>query len=58
MAARRIVVGVSGGIAAFKSASLVSKLVQNGHQVRVALTPAALQFVGPATFSALCGWAP
>lgn len=56
--ARRIVVGVSGGIAAFKSAGLVSKLVQAGHQVQVALSPSALQFIGPATFAALCKSAP
>jgi phosphopantothenoylcysteine synthetase/decarboxylase len=58
MTARRIVVGISGGIAAFKSAALVSRLVQEGHEVRVALTPSALEFIGPATFAALCKFAP
>lgn len=58
MATRRIVVGISGGIAAFKSAALVSRLVQDGHDVRVAMTPSALQFIGPATFAALCRFAP
>lgn len=54
----RIVVGIAGGIAAFKVASVVSRLVQAGHAVDVVLTENAHQFVGPATFSALCGKAP
>lgn len=54
----RIVVGVTGGIAAFKVAATVSKLVQAGHSVDVVLTENAHQFVGPATFAALCGRAP
>lgn len=55
---KRIVVGISGGIAAFKVAMLVSRLVQQGHTVSVALTASALKFVGEATFSALCGQDP
>jgi len=58
MTAARIVVGIAGGIAAFKVASAVSKLVQGGHSVDVVLTENAHQFVGPATFAALCGRAP
>ena len=54
----RIVVGISGGIAAFKTATLVSRLVQQGETVSVVMTEAALQFVGPATFSALCSSQP
>jgi phosphopantothenoylcysteine decarboxylase/phosphopantothenate--cysteine ligase len=54
----RLVVGVGGGIAAFKSAALVSRLVQQGHQVRVAMTRGAAQFVAPATFAALSGQQP
>jgi len=50
----RVVVGISGGIAAYKSAALVSRLAQRGSDVTVVLTDAAQQFVGPATFSALC----
>jgi len=50
---RRIIVGVSGGIAAYKSADLVSKLVQSGIEVQVVMTTAATHFVGPATFQAL-----
>ncbi len=58
MTAARIVVGIAGGIAAFKVAATVSKLVQAGHSVDVVLTENAHQFVGPATFAALCGRAP
>ncbi|GAB5402535.1 MAG: phosphopantothenoylcysteine decarboxylase [Aureliella sp.] len=52
---RKVVVGVGGGIAAFKTAGLVSKLVQSGHAVDTVLTNSATQFIGPATFTALCG---
>lgn len=58
MTSARIVVGIAGGIAAFKVAATVSKLVQAGHSVDVVLTDNAHQFVGPATFAALCGRAP
>lgn len=54
----RIVVGVSGGIAAFKTAALVSRLVQLGEAVSVVMTESAQQFVGQATFSALCNSQP
>jgi phosphopantothenoylcysteine decarboxylase len=50
---RELIIGVSGGIAAFKSAALVSSLVQNGHGVTVVMTRAARKFIGPATFRAL-----
>ncbi len=55
MNGREIVVGVTGGIAAFKTAALVSQLVQAGAGVTVVTTAAAEQFVGPATFAALTG---
>ena len=45
---RTIIVGVSGGIAAYKSADLVSKLVQGGFDVQVVMTAAATHFVGVA----------
>lgn len=51
----RIVVGVGGGIAAYKACSLVRKFTESGHEVRVVPTEAALQFVGRATFEALSG---
>lgn len=50
---KRIVLGVCGGIAAYKAADLVSKLTQAGAQVDVILTERATQFVTPLTFSAL-----
>lgn len=48
-----VVVGVCGGIAAYKTAALVSALVQRGAGVTVAMTAAARHFVGPLTFEAL-----
>ncbi|MGH7496206.1 MAG: bifunctional phosphopantothenoylcysteine decarboxylase/phosphopantothenate--cysteine ligase CoaBC [bacterium] len=50
---KKIVVGVSGGIAAYKSCELVRELRRRGAQVRVVMTPAARQFVGTVTFAAL-----
>ncbi|MEX2175936.1 MAG: flavoprotein [Pirellulaceae bacterium] len=55
MNGREIVVGVTGGIAAYKTAALVSRLVQAGAGVTVVTTVVAEQFVGPATFAALTG---
>lgn len=55
MSGDKVIVAVTGGIAAYKSAVLVSRLVQDGHSVRVVMTPAATKFVGPATFAALTG---
>ena len=52
---REIVVGISGGIAAYKTAMLVSRLVQSGAGVTVVMTKAAERFVGSATFAALSG---
>ena len=52
---REILIGVSGGIAAYKSAALVSDLVQSGIGVSVVMTRSAMKFVGPATFRALTG---
>ncbi len=52
---RRILIGVCGGIAAYKTASVVSRLVQGGADVTVLMTSAATRFVGPLTFQALSG---
>jgi len=52
---RSIVVGIGGGIAATKVATVVSRLVQKGHSVSTVLTAGGSRFVGPATFTALCG---
>jgi phosphopantothenoylcysteine decarboxylase/phosphopantothenate--cysteine ligase len=51
----RIVLGVSGGVAAYKAALLLRLLTEAGHDVRVVPTPGALNFVGAATFEALSG---
>ena len=50
---RRIFVGVTGGIAAYKTAMLVSRLAQRGAEVTVAMTEAATHFITPLTFQAL-----
>jgi phosphopantothenoylcysteine decarboxylase len=55
MTGHEIVVGVTGGIAAYKTAALVSQLVQAGSGVTVVMTAAAERFVGRATFAALTG---
>lgn len=52
---KRIVVGVAGGIAAYKACSLIRLFTEAGHQVRVIPTESALNFVGAATFEALSG---
>lgn len=52
---REIIVAVCGGIAAYKVADVVSKLVQLGAGVTVAMTREAQKFVGPLTFEALSG---
>jgi phosphopantothenoylcysteine decarboxylase/phosphopantothenate--cysteine ligase len=52
---RAILLAVGGGIAAYKSAMLCSRLVQAGHDVRTAMTKSAEQFIGAATLAALSG---
>jgi len=52
---KHIVLGVSGGIAAYKSCDLVSRLKKRGAQVRVVLTKHACEFVPPLTFETLSG---
>jgi phosphopantothenoylcysteine decarboxylase/phosphopantothenate--cysteine ligase len=56
LAGARIVLGVSGGIAAYKAADLCSQLVHAGAQVRVAMSRNAPEFVAPLTFEALSGY--
>ena len=51
----RIIVGITGGIAAYKTCTLVSRLAQAGAQVTVAMTESATRFVTPLTFQALSG---
>ena len=55
MQRKRIIVGVAGGIAAYKAATVVRQLTEAGHSVRVVPTESALKFVGAATFEALSG---
>lgn len=50
---KRVLVGIGGGIAAYKSCDLVSKLFQGGAEVRCVLTESARQFVAPLTFATL-----
>ncbi|MFG2881000.1 bifunctional phosphopantothenoylcysteine decarboxylase/phosphopantothenate--cysteine ligase CoaBC [Streptomyces sp. NPDC048297] len=51
----RVVLGVSGGIAAYKACELLRRFTESGHDVRVVPTASALHFVGAATWSALSG---
>ena len=53
--APRVVLGVAGGIAAYKACELLRRLTESGHRVRVIPTESALNFVGAATFEALSG---
>lgn len=55
MDCKRVVVGVSGGIAAYKACTVVRQHIDAGHEVRVIPTESALRFVGTATFEALSG---
>ncbi len=51
----KILLGVTGGIAAYKACELTSLAVKAGHEVQVILTPNAARFVGPLSFEALSG---
>ncbi len=55
MNGRELLIGVTGGIAAYKTAALVSQLVQAGAGVTVVMTRSATRLVGPKTFEALTG---
>lgn len=55
MKGKRIILGVTGGIAAYKAAELARFLVRNGAETRVAMTKNAAKFVAPLTFEALTG---
>ena len=52
---KKILLGVTGGIAAYKSADLIRQLIKAGAEVRVVMTPAATEFVQPLTYQALSG---
>ncbi len=55
LGAERVLLGVTAGIAAYKVCELASLLTKQGYDVRVVMTPAAKEFVGPLTFAALTG---
>ncbi len=55
MKKQRVLIGVTGGIAAYKTAALVSQLVQADVDCQVVMTESAHEFIGPATFAALTG---
>ena len=55
LARKRIIVGITGGIAAYKSADLVRRLRERDAEVRVVMTPAAQEFIGALTLQALSG---
>ena len=52
---RRILLGITGGIAAYKAAELCRLLVKDGSDVQVVMTEAACRFITPATMQALSG---
>ena len=55
MKSKHIVVGVTGSVAAYKAAELVSRLKQGGAEIYVVMTKNATELIGPATFKALSG---
>jgi phosphopantothenoylcysteine decarboxylase/phosphopantothenate--cysteine ligase len=58
LSGKRIIVGVGGGIAAFKAVMLVRELIARGAELRVVMTKSAARFVGPVTFTGITGRAP
>lgn len=55
MSSRKILFKMSGSIAAYKAADLISKLAQDGHEIQTVATPSAMKFIGPATLEGLTG---
>src|SRR5665811_1837082 len=58
LAVRRIVLGVTGGVAAYKAAYLARRLIERGAVVRPVMTEAATHFLGPHTLAAITGSRP
>ncbi len=52
---KRIVVGITGGIAAYKAVEVVRELMRRGAEVRTVMTESAARFVGPVTLTGLTG---
>lgn len=55
LAGRRIVLGITGGVAAYKAAYLARRLIERGAEVRVVMTESATRFIGEATLAAITG---
>ena len=55
LSGRRIVLGISGGVAAYKAAYLARRLVEAGADVRCVMTPSATEFIGAQTLAAVTG---
>lgn len=55
LSGKRVILGITGGIAAYKAAELLRTFQKSGAEVRVAMTPSATRFVGAETFSSLAG---
>ena len=55
LSGRCVLVGVTGGIAAYKSADLVRRLIEHGATVRVAMTASAAQFISSLTLQSVSG---
>lgn len=55
MLGKTIILGITGGVAAYKAAELARRWIKSGYQVQAVMTQAAMHFVGPATFQALTG---
>ena len=53
LSGKKIILGVTGGIAAYKACRLTRELIERGAEVKVVMTPSALQFIQPLTFSSL-----
>lgn len=58
LAERRIVLGITGGVAAYKAAYLARRLIENGAEVRVVMTTSATKFIGEQTLAAITGTTP
>jgi len=58
LAGRNIVLGVTGGVAAYKAVYLARRFIEAGAQVKTVMTPSARKFVGEATFAAITGHQP
>ena len=56
LAGKKILLGISGGIAAYKCAELTRRLIERGAEVRIVMTKAAQEFITPLTMQAVSGY--